>query len=127
MCTVSMVGDFYSDKWKENDWLKPYIQPNQPPINLPPVNPWGNPLPTAPIDAGGPYVYPPINFPTSVSKEDFDALKREVMDMKELLKRALEYDKKNDEPYCEMEDKVVTLKKVAELFKVDLSEIFKEK
>ena len=122
-----MVGDFYSDKWKENDWLKPYIQPNQPPINLPQVNPWSNPLPTAPIDAGGPYVHSPINFPASVSKEDFDALKREVMDMKELLKRALEYDKKNDEPYCEMEDKVATLKKVAELFKVDLSEIFKEK
>ena len=126
MCVVSLIGDHYSDKWKKNDWLKPYIQPNQPPINLPPVNPWGNPLPPAAC-VGGPYVHSPINFPTSVSKEDFDALKKEVLEMKELLKKAIEYDKRNNEPHCEMEEKVVTLKKVAELFKVDLSEIFKEK
>lgn len=92
MCFVSMVGDFYSDKWR--DPYKPYV--------------------------ANPIVW------NGVSQADFDALKKEVLDMKELLKRALEYDKKNNEPNCEIEDKVVLLKKVAELVGVSLDDIFKK-
>ena len=47
--------------------------------------------------------------------------------MKKLLIRAAEYDKRNNEPNCEMEDKVALLKKVAEMVGVDLKEVFGEK
>lgn len=49
-----------------------------------------------------------------VSKEDFEALKRDVAEMKKLLERAAEYDRRNNEPECEMEDKIAFLRKVAE-------------
>jgi hypothetical protein len=53
-------------------------------------------------------------------------LKKEVEEMKELLKRAVEYDERNNEPHCEIEEKVEVLKKVAELLGVDLDSIFKK-
>lgn len=46
--------------------------------------------------------------------------------MKELLKKAIEYDKKNNEPHCEVEEKIATLKKIAEMVGVSLEDIFKE-
>lgn len=59
----------------------------------------------------------------SVSREEFEALKKEVLEMKELLKKALKYDEENGEPECQMEDKIATLKKVAKLVGVDLEEL----
>lgn len=59
-----------------------------------------------------------------ISREEFDALRKEVLEMKQLLLRAVEYDKRNNEPSCEMEEKVALLKRVAELVGVDLEEIF---
>ena len=64
-----------------------------------------------------------INNPNSASKEDLEKLRQEVIEMKELLKRALKYDEDNKEPHCEMDDKVATLKKVAELVGVDLKDL----
>lgn len=61
-----------------------------------------------------------------VTREEFENLRKEVLEMKELLKKAAEYDKKNNEPNCEMESKVAMLKKIAELFNVDLSEVLKK-
>jgi uncharacterized protein YlxW (UPF0749 family) len=106
MCVVSFVGDFYSDKWKE-----PFKKFE---------------------DFSG------INIVTRLEHENlklelskiglnYELLKNEVAEMKELLKRAKAYDEKNNEPNCEMEDKVALLKKIAELVGVDLSEIFKPK
>lgn len=90
MCVVSMVGDYYGDKWTRQ--------------------------------------YPAYTVtyttPVEVSREDFDALKKEVEEMKELLKRAKAYDEANNEPNCEMEQKIALLRKVAELVGVDLSEVF---
>ena len=88
MCTVSMIGDHYSDKWKQ-------------------------PL----------YQQALINFP-QISKFEFDNLKKEVEEMKQLLLRAKLYDEKNNEPHCEMEDKVALLKKIAEMVGIDLKDIF---
>ena len=62
----------------------------------------------------------------NITRQEFDALKKEVEEMKELLKRAKIYDEVNNEPNCEMENKVATLRKIAELFGVDLDEIFKK-
>ena len=95
MCVVSFVGDYYRDRWAE----RPYIQPYTPPYGV-------------------------TYTQTEISREEFEQLKLEVLEMKELLKRALKYDKENGEPHCEMDEKVELLKKVAEFVGVDLSEIF---
>lgn len=65
------------------------------------------------------------NWP-EVTKQEFDALKKEVEEMKELLKRAKIYDEVNNEPNCEIENKVAMLKKIAELFNINLDEVFKK-
>lgn len=100
MCSVSMIGDFYSDKWRN------------PPPNQLPINPLGYPLPT---------VSPPI------TREEFEALKRDVLDMKELLKRAKAYDERNGEPDCEIDEKMDLLRKVAKLVGVDLDDVIGKK
>lgn len=94
MCVVSMVGDFYTEKWK------PYTQP----IQLPQQQTW--------------------IFTPPVSREEFDRLLKEVEDMKALLIRAKKYDEDNNESECEMEDKVKLLKLIAKEMGVDLSEVF---
>lgn len=98
MCVVSMVGEHYTDKWKR------LYEPYQQPIN---ENKWEKLLQIPP------------------SKKEFDELKKEVEEMKLLLLRAKLYDEKNNEPECEIDEKVRILKAVAKLFDVDLSEIFK--
>ncbi len=103
MCTVSMVGDDIRDRWSRR---YPWIERS-------PQHPeWPN-VPLAPNSA-----------PQEVSKQEFDALKREVEDLKALLARAKKYDEDNGEPDCEMDEKVALIKKVADLVGVDLSEIF---
>ncbi|TPJ86977.1 MULTISPECIES: hypothetical protein [unclassified Mesorhizobium] len=108
MCAVSMVGDHYNEKWHDQPWAKP-LQPFR-------VYPEGWPLTPTKVEAV-PSVY--------VSKLEFDALKKDVEEMKALLIRAKEYDERNNEPHCEIEDKVALLKRVAEAVGVDLSEVFK--
>lgn len=107
MCTVSMVGDFYTDKWKD----------------LTPSNPIPNPYINTPVTTTG----NTMDFWKTpwATKQEYDALKKEVEDMKELLKRAIEYDKKNNEPHCEIEEKIATLKKIAEWVGVDLTDVLK--
>lgn len=101
MCVVSFIGDHYRDKWKE--W-QPYIpNPN------PPLDPWKQ-----------------IDFSEKVSKAEFDKLKKEVEEMRQLLIKAKIYDEKNNEPNCEIEDKIVFLRKVAELVGVNLDDILKK-
>lgn len=102
MCVVSMIGDHFHDKWQ------PHFQP---PVNFP--------HPT-PVDCERIFNPPP-------TKAEFEALKKEVEEMKELLKKALEYDRKNNEPHCEIEEKMAILKAVAKGMGVDLNEIFKDK
>lgn len=87
MCVLSMVADFYDDKFK-------------------------------------PYVENPLAIPM-VSREEFEALRKEVLDMKELLKKAKAYDEKNNEPNCEKEEKLKTLRKIAEAVGIDLDDVLK--
>lgn len=61
--------------------------------------------------------------PPAVSKEEFDALKKDVEEMKELLKRAIKYDEENNEPHCEVDEKVEFIKKLAEYIGVDLTDV----
>lgn len=62
--------------------------------------------------------------PNDVQRVEFELLRAEVKEMKELLLKAVEYDKRNNEPHCEMEEKVALLKKVAELVGVSLEDVF---
>lgn len=95
MCVVSMVGDHYSDKFQNPTYNWPVT----------------NSLPGMTLNVGA-------------SKEEVEALRKEVREMKALLVRAKLYDEQNNEPNCEMESKVALLKKIAELVGVDLSEVF---
>jgi len=79
--------------------------------NLPNRHPWINI--TSPTFAPVP----------PVSREEFEALKRDVADMKELLKRAKAYDEANGEPDCELDEKVALLRRVAELVGVSLDDV----
>lgn len=103
MCVVSMISDYYKDRWHEKDWWLP-THPETIPY---PGNPGLPNETTWPI-------------PQPVTQEQFDELKREVMELKELLKRAKKYDEDNNEPDCEMDSKTELLKKIAELVGVDL-------
>lgn len=84
MCSMSMIGDHYQDKWQDRQWC--------------------NPMLTSP----------------DISRQEFDALKAEVVELKALLKRAKKYDEDNGEPDCEIADKMDFLRKVAKLVGVEL-------
>lgn len=84
MCVVSMLMDHYKDKWTDPF----YPRPIQPSILPSPVQPW-----------------PPIQPQISPL---------EVEEFKKLLERAREYDRKNNEPDCELEEKKQQVKKLAE-------------
>lgn len=105
MCTVSMIGDHYNDKWTRR-WTELY--------------PYETRLVQRPITPDD------IShmLEKKITRKEFEELKKEVREMKELLIRAKIYDESNGEPNCEMEAKVALLKKVAELVGVDLKDIF---
>lgn len=74
-----------------------------------------------------PKVYPNIfrpmtgeDFKDPVSREEFDALRREVQMIKELLEKAKEYDERTNQPNCELDEKIALLKKVADLVGIDI-------
>jgi hypothetical protein len=71
-----------------------------------------------------PVTIPQTIITTGVPREEFDALKREVENMKLLLLLAKKVDAANGTPDCEMDEKVAKLRAVAELVGIDLDEIF---
>ena len=99
MCVVSNVGDDWSKRWPNN-----------------PVNPWKDTNPW--------WEQIGVPAPSPVSREEFDALKKEMEELKKLLKAAKEYDEKTGQPDCHMDEKVELIKKIAELVGVDLKGIF---
>lgn len=61
-----------------------------------------------------------------VPQEEFDKLKKEVEEMKELLRKAKIYDEKNNEPNCEIEEKMEFLRMVARFVGIDLDDVLKK-
>ena len=58
-----------------------------------------------------------------VSRKEFEALKREVSEMKALLKKADEYDKRTGQADCEDGDKMDKLRKIAAIVGVSLDDV----
>lgn len=95
MCTVSMIGDFYNDKWAPRPWYSTVASPAR------------------------------IEYVLGMSREEFDALKKEVEEIKELIKRVKKYDEDHGEPNCEIEDKMKLLRRVAKAVGVELEDVLK--
>src|SRR5690348_12357929 len=96
MCVVSAVGDYWQDQLPH----KPY---------------W-------------PSVGPAINDPATIlhliTRVEFDALKKDVEELKKLLLAAKRYDEAAGEPNCEMEEKIALIRKVADLVGVNVDDVF---
>ena len=73
------------------------------------------------------YTYPVYIDPNIyVKKEDFEELKKDFEEMKNLLKRAHEYDINNNQPDCHNDEKVAMLKQFAKALGLDVKDIFKD-
>jgi hypothetical protein len=59
-----------------------------------------------------------------VTKEEFDALRREMEELKELLLAAKRFDEATGQPDCEMDEKIELIRRVAEVVGVDVDEVF---
>lgn len=86
MCVVSLITDHYHDKWQEKLISKPQL-PYKPTIP--------------------PFQFPPINIEPQITDE-------EIREFRTLLERAREYDKRNNEPECELESKKQRVRELAE-------------
>jgi hypothetical protein len=74
-----------------------------------------------------PTFYPPVTFPplqTGPTLAEFEALKKEVQELKIMLEAAKKFDEATGQKDCEMDEKVDLIKKVAEMVGVDLGEVF---
>lgn len=98
MCFVSYVGDSYGEKFpKKYPWLDGMQQAS------------------GTSTAGG-FVY-------GVTRTEFEALRDDVKEMKEILISAKLYDESNAEEPCFKEEKVELLRRIAELVGVDLEDL----
>lgn len=104
MCTVSMVGDHYRDKWQRG---YPGL-PSTPTIDFYPTQVATNPFSS---------VQP------AVTKAEFEALKKDVEEMKELLKRAKKYDEDNGEKDCELAEKYDFIRQIAKFVGVEIEDV----
>ena len=92
-----MVTDWQLDKWRQKIYTLPPTVPNT-------------------------YVFNP-----GISKEDFEAFRKEFLEFKDLVKRALKYDVDNNQPDCEVDDKVNAVRKIAEQLGIDMEDVFPSK
>lgn len=99
MCVVSNLGDDYGRTFPDR---------------------WPGWYPTTP-STGTSTV---ITIPPAVSREEFEALKKEVTELVKLLKAAKIYDEATGQPDCEMDEKVELIKQLAETLGVDLEDLF---
>lgn len=101
-----MVIDHYRDKW-----IPSY------PGTLP-IPSYPQPIPMPSYPGGGTGGYWPPTPPADIKKQ--------LEEFKALLARAQAYDKKNNEPNCDLESKKVALRELAKIWKIDISFIEKE-
>jgi hypothetical protein len=58
-----------------------------------------------------------------VTREEFEQLKKEVLEMKELVMKAKVYDDANNQPHCENQEKIEMIKRIADFVGVDMSDV----
>ena len=97
MCVYSMTGDYFTHM-------------------LPERHPWTAPAISSPSN----WIVVP-----EVTRAEFDALKREMEELKLLLKAAKRFDEATGQPDCEHDDKVALIKRLADLVGVDMGEVIK--
>lgn len=120
MCVVSMIGDHYSKKFAPWDPRLP--QPTYP--FLPERGPQSPAEIQQELDKMSRLNKTVVEKP--ITRQEFNKLREDVLEMKELLKRAVAYDKANDEPHCEQDEKIALLKRVAAAVGVDLKDVFND-
>lgn len=100
MCTVSNIGTAWGGAFPNRyPWIQPYVPPTAPPI---------------------PTVIP------GVSQDEFNRLKREVVQLRKLLRAAKDFDAATGQPDCEVDEKVALIRKIAEFVGVDLGDVLDE-
>ena len=116
MCVTSMISDHYGKKWTDQypDVFQPKVIPTWPPAQLPQQ-------PTLTQEQIDKLLYKEV----PLTRKEFDELKKEVQEMKELMLKAIKYDEVNNEPKCAMDEKVELITKIAELVGVDMNEVLK--
>lgn len=68
-----------------------------------------------------------VTFTAPVTREEFEVLKKDVLEMKALLIKAKLYDEQTGQKDCEMETKLATLRKIADLVGVSLDDVIPKK
>lgn len=106
MCVVSMITEYYRDKWY------PYVPQPLYPQYYPQDYP--SQQDTTDTQKWKNLFNPQPPQPPSISPE-------EVKEFRRLLDRAREYDKRNGEPACEQAEKVAALKAIAKALELDIS------
>jgi phytoene/squalene synthetase len=84
----------------------------------------GKPLPLSPLEPLKPFQVRPVRTPT---QEEFDDLKKEMQELKELIKAAKKFDENTNQKDCEMEEKIALIKKVANAVGVNFDDVFAKK
>jgi hypothetical protein len=104
ICVYSNIGDYWNDdfqkKWPDiyDDWSKKREE-----------------MPSVIVQT--------LDTSKLATKEDFEKLRAEILELKELLRAAIRYDAATGQPECEHEDKVALIKSVAEMVGVDLNDL----
>lgn len=62
-----------------------------------------------------------------ISRQEFEALRNEVNQLKLLLKAAKKFDEATGQPDCEMEEKIELISKIARAVGVNIEEVFERK
>ena len=114
MCAVSNIGDYYRDNLPGRyPWIQPMVpSPTTYPLPYSPPNPLKKYEDVHWADSGAP------------TREEFDKLKKEVEELKELLKAAKKFDENTGQPHCENDEKVELIKRIANLVGVDMKGVF---
>lgn len=100
MCVVSMVMDHYQNKWFTNPQPGPFID-------------------------GNAILIAELQMKLNEQNALIEKLTREFEEMKSLLERAQKYDADNNEPDCEVDEKVQLMLKLAELLGVDPGKVLR--
>jgi len=101
MCTVSMIMDHYREKW------------TQPPYW--PYHPGGTAPPTKDVE------FDPAQLAQIFQPKPPAITAAEIEEFRALLERAREYDKRNNEPDCELDEKRQAVKAIAKQLGVEIS------